>query len=527
MGDSQAGYNKVHPLNLCDEKNWINSLLTKINLNELQFIAAILYSIFIILSPLNLYSFIPFLILIFILTLLKVENGVIIVIFFAVFGVNKNILILNKSIFLAYIVNLPVMLGLYIAFLFRKKYFKVKDKPLFWTTFTAIIFFLTFVTLTSIFYFLSVFQSPFLALEKTFSSNSRFLIHMIEFFGLISMLMLLGKFDVKRAIKWLIIFAVLNSVLAMHQHFFGITNPVNIELEYVVNDNFIRGYGTLDQPNLLGGFLNLVLPFILVLSFHQKNMMKYFFLSLAFLICFAALFSSVSRASILSFSIVFLLLSAYHIVKGNKQMRMKVAFAFLFLFIAVSPFILNGTLTNRFGFDVQKNIEASGVSLVQVPEEASSGTTPSGAFQEAEFSAADIGVSARFKAYRTALLMIKNHLWFGIGPGNYESMIIMYGLGKEFSKSHIHNLYLQIGLEGGVFVLLLFLSIMFLFIICCLKLRKIPLVLASFASFLAFSINNLFDYFFHHGLHFIFATVMAIPFIIYYNYVELENDLAK
>ncbi len=118
--------------------------------------------------------------------------------------------------------------------------------------------------------------------------------------------------------------------------------------------------------------------------------------------------------------------------------------------------------------------------------------------------AVDSSVYYRFKIWRSSLLLFFDHLWGGIGvsPKNFQKSYLPYAVSGAEVAEHSHNLFLQIGIEMGVFALLAFL-LMLIF-----ALRKVlspkeglpeatryPTIgIGAFCSLFAMLIFGIFDY---------------------------------
>lgn len=107
-------------------------------------------------------------------------------------------------------------------------------------------------------------------------------------------------------------------------------------------------------------------------------------------------------------------------------------------------------------------------------------------------------LESRYVLNRTALSVWRQHVFFGAGPANYhnairESNVRIYGHGVY----PVHNSYLIIASETGLFGLMAFWGIIVHAMICCWKLLKCndPLIrglaLAIMAAFFAYALDGL------------------------------------
>ncbi|OQX88985.1 MAG: hypothetical protein B6D65_05095 [candidate division Zixibacteria bacterium 4484_93] len=99
-----------------------------------------------------------------------------------------------------------------------------------------------------------------------------------------------------------------------------------------------------------------------------------------------------------------------------------------------------------------------------------------------------------------ALRVFSDFKLFGVGLGGFRSVYPSYLKSSSYLSTNVHNQYLQIAAEGGIFGLLLFLFMVFsmlwgIFRGCfLLSDEKKYLTLAVFVSVLAFSLHIMFDF---------------------------------
>lgn len=184
---------------------------------------------------------------------------------------------------------------------------------------------------------------------------------------------------------------------------------------------FIRSYGTLSHPNVLGAFLMTgIAALAYKIFFLRGKAIDYLFLALIA----AALFFSFSRSAYLAF-FVFNLLFVLYIFKFHKA-KLKHLYTYL-----SALFTLIFLLTIFFKPFILERID----------------------FKK------DDGLRLRSFYNTTAIKMMKNNILLGVGPGNFTRELNNY-LAKpvknfwEFQPAH--NVFLLVGAEGGVFLLLIF-----------------------------------------------------------------------
>ncbi len=118
--------------------------------------------------------------------------------------------------------------------------------------------------------------------------------------------------------------------------------------------------------------------------------------------------------------------------------------------------------------------------------------------------AVDSSVYYRFKIWRSSLLLFFDHLWGGIGVSseNFQKSYLPYAVSGAEVAEHSHNLFLQIGIEMGVFALLAF-SLLLLFALRkvlsplsekSLEMRYPVIGIGACSSLFALLVFGIFDY---------------------------------
>lgn len=139
----------------------------------------------------------------------------------------------------------------------------------------------------------------------------------------------------------------------------------------------------------------------------------------------------------------------------------------------------------------------------------------------------------RIRLAKTAFQNIKEHPFLGIGAGNY--IYRYFGpqyLGKDEMPGHhhVHNLYLHIWMEMGIFALCSYLWLIVLYFRRSLKIffryndiSAIPLILGSIGAVTSFSLHNLVDVTFFHHIQLLFILMLAIPYLIERSYAHSKE----
>jgi O-antigen ligase len=114
--------------------------------------------------------------------------------------------------------------------------------------------------------------------------------------------------------------------------------------------------------------------------------------------------------------------------------------------------------------------------------------------------------------------MIGHQPWFGFGLSGYSEAMARHaaaGLDDTYYDNHIHNLYLQIWIESGVFVLAAFLAGLCVFLVQCVNgLNVAPvLVLPAVGIVVVSCTHNMFDILFVHGMQLLVGFALSAPII--------------
>ena len=192
---------------------------------------------------------------------------------------------------------------------------------------------------------------------------------------------------------------------------------------------WLRTFGTFSHPNMLAGFLvvGLILIIGLYASANKEKIKKY--LSLIFVINSVALFTTLSRAALIAmfFSII---LFAFLSRKDQLLNKTVTKFALIFIFIAI-------------------------VFSATYPELIFSRTFSGNRVE-------NISNTTRIEQYKEYWPIIKNNWLTGVGLGNYTAELFATNPTREaWLYQPIHNTYLLIFAELGIFGFILILSIIF------------------------------------------------------------------
>lgn len=259
---------------------------------------------------------------------------------------------------------------------------------------------------------------------------------------------------------------------------------------------FTRASATFGQPNPFGGFMAMAVAAAFGLSLGERET-EVRIARLCLFLSSLGLCASLSRAAIVSCSVALLLLSVLGKRLGLGVGRLAIG---LTLVAAGSiPYWWNGTLGARW----------------DAPPPASPASEAGVADDDADTG----GMRQRWIGLRTAGRIIAHHPWFGVGPRKYSEAIARYAPAKlddTYYDNHIHNLYLQIWIDYGVFVLAAFLAGLCVFVVQSMaSIERAPtLILPAIGIIAAASFHNLFDVLFVHGLQLLVGFALAVPSLV-------------
>jgi len=256
-----------------------------------------------------------------------------------------------------------------------------------------------------------------------------------------------------------------------------------------IGERWLRAYGSLDHPNILGGVMAIGLIFIFYsLANHKrvdnkKTDRNYIFYCLFLFLISAGLIFSFSRSAALAFvvGIIFLLISK--LFKKDWGALKKTSGAIILFLILFSVIFAN--YQNLFITRAEAKARLETKSLVE-----------------------------RKMYLNDSLRLIKKNWLFGIGIGNYtkalsnsEARIPWYYL------EPVHNTFLLVWVETGIFGLIFFLSFLFYLFVRVIKNKSI----LSLSLLLALVIMMSFDHY-SWSLHFGVLFFWFIVGIIYKNH---------
>jgi len=174
-----------------------------------------------------------------------------------------------------------------------------------------------------------------------------------------------------------------------------------------------RASSTFNQPNILGDYIIMFIPLVLLLLFKYKSPL-YLLVSI---ISLTALVFSFSRGAVAGF----LAATALFFRQNKKTLRILVFSTVFFLIIIILQLSVISPIIDK------------GISL-----------------------------QGRFEIFKESLNLIKENPLFGTGLGTFRTVNNLE-IGAENDIHHAHNIYLQIAVERGLIALLVFLALLFVF----------------------------------------------------------------
>ncbi len=266
------------------------------------------------------------------------------------------------------------------------------------------------------------------------------------------------------------------------------------------SERWLRAYGSLDHPNMLGGFLALGLLMAIWLLLKDRSefsltsppktsrspRLRELFLSLTLILGTTGLFLSFSRAAILAFGLGLGIL----IISQFKQWP-KLLLS-LFLVLAVS-----GTLAYQYGYLYVSRAKNMAVSSLDQRLEAKS-------------------LSERVEYLNQAKTLIKQHPLLGVGLGNFgiavSETLVKHQLSYYYQP--VHNVFFLVASEIGLLGLACLLFLLGLLILDSLKIMQTnSLPLALLGALLMIMVFDHWLWSLHFGVLF-FWFVLGIAFKI-------------
>jgi O-antigen ligase/Tfp pilus assembly protein PilF len=276
----------------------------------------------------------------------------------------------------------------------------------------------------------------------------------IEWFGVISVFLyarhFLGPQEIKKAVILMLSSAFVVSAYAFIQ-------VVNVDFPGWITNFSGRVFSSLGNPDFLGGFLVLIIPFALYAGYEYKSKLAFPFLFLFFVM---VLVLSQTRSSLAAFAIGLIMLIIFF--PGYFKSNYKILAAGLI--IAVLVIIFAGRAGNLFG----RLISAA------APD--------------------NLDLHGRYSMWSSGIEMIRSSPLLGIGLGGIKRGFCLYYNGHGyFETEHLHNDFIEIFAESGIFSFIAFMMMLGSFAFMLIK-KKNGLALATLAAFAAMMVQAFFNF---------------------------------
>lgn len=255
----------------------------------------------------------------------------------------------------------------------------------------------------------------------------------------------------------------------------------------------IRVFGTFDQPNPYGGFLNFALPLALALLLFARDPRERWVAGGAATLLLVAQGMANSRGAFLGLAAALVVL----LVVGWRLERPAV------IATAVSvPLFMLAWVTHLIPLSIQDKLLAQ-VRLNDVMN---------GQINNANFSTVE-----RLAHWIAGLRMFVAHPLLGVGAGNYNAAYPAYRLPDWYDPlGHAHNYYINVAAETGTLGLAAFLFLTGVSLVLAWRVARgarstplFPLAVGFLATLVALAVHNLTDDLFVHAMELLFALYLG------------------
>lgn len=264
--------------------------------------------------------------------------------------------------------------------------------------------------------------------------------------------------------QWFVQYVPANKWLGLAYHYPTVGGNIILETS---SERWLRAYGSLPHPNILGGFLALAIILILYFSFKAQNRTERLFVLISLVFIYPALFFTFSRSAWLGL-LVSLFLMGLWLFNQQKQLEKKIFFKVIFLII-----LLSTILAFNFWQPIVTRLQG------KEPLEVNS-------------------IQLRYTFNEQAIQVIKDHPLTGSGIGAYTYGVYetVNGSWPGYYYQPVHNIYLLVFAELGVFGFIIFGLILLLFVYNLMKSASTIEKATSFLLLTIILIVGLFDHYF-------------------------------
>jgi O-antigen ligase len=265
----------------------------------------------------------------------------------------------------------------------------------------------------------------------------------------------------RRSLKWILIAimttGVLQALIGIYEARVRGTGPLGFQL----SSGVYRAYGTFEQPNPFAGFIGLVLPIAVVLTFYYIMRTAYSTLQN---VHYASRITH--YALLMTYAIITLLLAAalYLSFSRGAWLAAVAAFGAMIVFAPRRLWIGLGLVVVAIGLLI--GLSSSGL----LPEAINQRLADAGELFQLHdvrgmlINDVNYSLIERQAHWQAALNMLNDQPWTGVGFSNYQVVYDQYRLlNWPMALGHAHNIYLnvaaELGLIGLVTYMLLWLSV--------------------------------------------------------------------
>lgn len=310
----------------------------------------------------------------------------------------------------------------------------------------------------------------------------------------LSYFIVINAVQTKKQLYVLTFFFVCFGVLVSFYGFYQYLYPSKFSGSWIDTEMFsdigFRVYSTLGNPNVLGEYLLLTIPFAVSFFFSVKGILKKGFFVIVGgiqMLCLILTYSRGCWLGIMFAAMVFLILLDRRFI------------LLIILCIAAMPFVLPETIINRF------------MSIGNM---------------------SDSSTSYRFFIYMGTLALLKDYWLCGIGPGTAAFNLVYPSYAYDsITAPHSHNLYLQVMCDAGICGIVMLIAIIYRVLKSCAiglkntqdKRDKI-FIIGSVSSLCGFFVQSMTDYtFYNYRVMFLFWAVIGLA-ILFSNTAELKEE---
>lgn len=241
-----------------------------------------------------------------------------------------------------------------------------------------------------------------------------------------------GDISIRRTVRAIIFSSAIVAAIGLAEELLGFA--VNSWIDTTRFPDILgRVTSTLGNPNVLGEFLVVTIPFALCSFFISRHLSGKIFAGIVFAMSVTAAILTWSRGTWLSLIVCFVIFA----VAVNRRAIFGVVS--LAIVAPLSYFIIPKTITDRF---------------------------------LSAFTTLDSSIVYRFSIWRSCASAATDNIAIGIGRGSFPEIYPEYAEQGAETAEHAHNVFLQIALESGIVALAVFILTIAVFVIASVEYRR-------------------------------------------------------